>query len=493
MTADTTGQGAMMPGLPPNRGPESTQKRKAPDGPDNARKVSRRVSRACDQCKLRKARCSGTNPCASCSRKHEPCTWNARYSRGARKTPPRADLPPSRITEARRTPVPDTPSLARQVPSRTSPEIGGAEIRGQYYDLHSGLSFIHRAWRRLSARDHDLVEESADDLSHQIDQSVVSAGDFPLESSASSAWSLPSRAAADDLVEFYFDHCVVTYQLLHRPSVERWKRNLWDDQDGTTLPKLSSNAQSAAVIMIFGIATFRQERVRCVKAGHPDHSLTASDAYFAWSRHLTDTEKGLPRLESAQARLLQVLYLLQTSRMNQAWYCLGNALQIILALGLHRKSNSAIQTRSLSDIKDSVLEQCRKKVFWVAYTLDRYVCVVLGRPTHFHDNDIDQELPARLDDHEIQPDGPMEQAVGDCQMEGLIAHARYVKFASLVSLASTESADLLVSLATSLRRFILSVQFRPTKKSRQQIVTQKISNSGGSICLLILALSSPPA
>lgn len=39
---------------------------------------------------------------------------------------------------------------------------------------------------------------------------------------------------------------------------------------------------------------------------------------------------------------------------------------------------------------------CRKRVFWSAYTLDRYLSVILGRPRIFRDEDIDQSLPERF-------------------------------------------------------------------------------------------------
>ena len=112
--------------------------------------------------------------------------------------------------------------------------------------------------------------------------------------------------------------------------------------------------------------------------------------------------------------------------MNQAWYVFGNALQIISALGLHRKPHSVWDegTRTPGG-RDYISLQCRKRTFWMAYTLDKYLCVVLGRPTHYHDNDIDQDLPDCVNDDEMQLHGPTATAgMEDCLIDGLIAHSK---------------------------------------------------------------------
>jgi hypothetical protein len=77
--------------------PESTMVRKRPheasaghalaDAADGKKKMNK-VTRACDVCKSRKARCSGTQPCESCVNKSLPCSFNASYSRGRAPTPP---------------------------------------------------------------------------------------------------------------------------------------------------------------------------------------------------------------------------------------------------------------------------------------------------------------------------------------------------------------------------------------------------------------------
>jgi len=54
----------------------------------SGRRKAQKVSRACDLCKAKKARCTGTRPCENCVRKGLDCVYDARYSRGRPPTPP---------------------------------------------------------------------------------------------------------------------------------------------------------------------------------------------------------------------------------------------------------------------------------------------------------------------------------------------------------------------------------------------------------------------
>lgn len=120
---------------------------------------------------------------------------------------------------------------------------------------------------------------------------------------------------------------------------------------------------------------------------------------------MSSMEPGPPRLETVQARLGQCLYLLSSSRANECWYAFGTALQLVTALGLHRKLPS-----KMSKIGNSYLEQeLRKRVFWSAYTLDKYLSVMFGRPRLLHDEDIDQVLPDEMNDEDMLEEDPAKR------------------------------------------------------------------------------------
>ncbi|TLD09532.1 hypothetical protein PspLS_11861 [Pyricularia sp. CBS 133598] len=515
--------------------------------PSNPRRAPK-ASRACDTCKAKKARCSGTMPCARCAERGLACLYDARYSRGRPPTPlpgPSPTPPPAHT--ALRTPLqtntqpiprtdgfgsiparsaatpspstgrevvaahgidrmptqpepvvaidtsqnPDTsgipaqhsgaldPTASESVTRRGSPELYPAEIGGQYVEQTSGLAFLHRAHVRMITKsgttDRDgaalgstMGGPSAEGLhtsygvqAGSSSQLLITAGDKPILSSSSlqvsttagrndgdggSNMLLPQGATS--LVAFYFDKCVVTYRILHRQSVEGWLKVMEQETQersdilqhtlpsGATLLPGVGGAKAAIVLTVLAIAI--QKRARMSLHGTPgrDGSRDEDEVLcdFSMAQGLVQTETGLPKLESAQARLLQVLYLLQTSRVNQAWYLLGTVSQLVSAMGLHRKPsrNSRPATQRLRT--DYIQQQCGRRTFWVLYTIDVYLSVVLGRPRYLHDDNIDQEYPDTVADEEMTPEGERNSGRAsmdeddiegdDSPMEAVVQHAK---------------------------------------------------------------------
>lgn len=135
---------------------------------------------------------------------------------------------------------------------------------------------------------------------------------------------------------------------------------------------------------------------------------------------MSSLESGPPRLETIQARLGQCLYLLSTSRANECWYLFGTALQVVTALGLHRKWPSKLAKSG------SYLElELRKRIFWSAYTLDKYLSVMFGRPRLLHDEDLDQELPDEMNDDDLLEEDPAKRiGSADSMMIASVLHYR---------------------------------------------------------------------
>ena len=223
------------------------------DGPAVRQKT--KVTRACDLCKAKKSKCSGEQPCASCDRRGLNCQYEATYSRGKPPFPRRLDRASNELSDGplgamqyrspngsdgagqnlesnglnmslpalvprlvesteiiQGAPSPASISLenAPEVPSRASP---GLEVAGQYSDPTSGLSFLHRAWRRISKDENSQVMTgqlgSSDD-----DQLLTCAGDKPFQKPNKVYMPSPNQGRA--LLELYFDVCIATYRILHR-------------------------------------------------------------------------------------------------------------------------------------------------------------------------------------------------------------------------------------------------------------------------------------
>ncbi|PTB75420.1 hypothetical protein M440DRAFT_1335910 [Trichoderma longibrachiatum ATCC 18648] len=429
------------------------------DSPEAIPRKKGKVSRACDFCKFRKAKCSGDQPCAKCISRGRVCLYEARYTRGMPPTPPpssgvsqrqsvggsgtspteasaTAFIPSSGRTSADDITL-DGPAQqpgGRVAPSRGSPELGMAEIQGQVFDPTSSLAFLHRASRRLSAA-HEDSPGIDDSRSLAENQQMFMAGDKPLSSDGAGLEQqpiLPDPEDARALLALYFDVCIATYRILHRPSTESWLSTMESNlRDGVAVWQRIGHARAAIIYAVLAIAKFHQGKS---KGGSTQdcRALRLSDHLFHFSMRLADQETGYPRLESAQVRIVQVLYMLTTSRFNQSWYVFGNALQLISALGLQRRADWRRRHKSAANY---IEKQCSLRTFWTAYVLDNYLGVVFGRPRHFHDDNIDQDLPDRINDEDMAADGP----VGDpddrrgCHTDALVFHARIARIIGAIS------------------------------------------------------------
>jgi hypothetical protein len=305
-------------------------------------------------------------------------------------------------------------------PSRASPELAMAEIEGQVYDPTSGLTFLHRAWRRLSTRNTNAGAEEASKLA--CNQPLFTAGDKPLpgvESRGTPGLQFPDPVEARHLLTLYFDVCIATYRFLYRSLVEDWLVEVeCNIHQGRPLGQGIGHAKAAIVLVALAIAVAHRE-----KSKGETGALWLSDYLFGQAVELTDAETGYPQLESAQARLIQVLYLLTTSRFNRAWFLFGTTLQIVVALGLHRRVNHK-RHRATVYSADSVQKQCGLRTFWTVYILDNYLGLVFGRPRHLHDDDINQDLPDRVGDEDMALEGDEPES---CHVDALIHHAKIAR------------------------------------------------------------------
>ncbi|KAI3574964.1 fungal-specific transcription factor domain-containing protein [Fusarium oxysporum f. sp. albedinis] len=409
--------------------PVNRSKRVLPLSPDttreseNRRKASK-VSRACDHCKLKKLKCSGTLPCEGCVKRRLDCQYDSLYRRGRPPTPP--TVGPQRGSMSSAPPDANPEQTSSRSTSQGDSGLETAEIEGQFFDPTSNLTFVHRAWKRLAQQTQQTESRSGVLTGAENLQPLMSAGDKPFTTRGDSSLMFVSQPEAFELFNYYFENCVVTYRVLNRQYCQAWLEAVINNvHNGQPLDTGIGHAKAAIVVNILAIASFRQHRIseQASLPGGMSIMSQQSEQYFLQASELTVQETGLPRLESAQARVLQVLYLLQTSRMNQAWYVFGNTVPIVTALGLHRKSTQ--YRNGGRQPTDYIISECRKRTFWVLYTIDKYLAVVFGRPRFYHDNDVDQEFPDRVNDEDMTPQGPspLEPAM-DCHVDSLLFHAR---------------------------------------------------------------------
>lgn len=429
---------------------------------DENRRKDPKVSRACDTCKRKKIRCDGIIPCNNCARRRLSCAYNVKYGRGRPPTPPSltslttiitgnedqdrpASNPSREPSDGRQSGAVAHEDLASQAYSCASPET---EVDGQYSDPTSGLHFLHRAWKKLLIQKDESASYDFNDT--ERNQLFTSAGDLPFQGDDHAPGSfIPDASTARQLQRFYFDTCVVTYRMFHRGTVEGWMEVFLKEQQSrrpVALAQSLGSPRTAILLTIMAIATLRLEQVNGSTSSDGDLAvLKRSDPLLCAAMKLTDVETGFPRLESAQARLIQVLYLLQTSRMNKAWYTLGSVFHITLSLGMHRRRDHKRDFPFMSRRQNYITSECSKRTFWAAYVIDRYLSIVLGRPRLYQDEDVDQEFPDQVNDEDVTLQGPsMANDPVDYYIDGLISHAKYALYTHILPI--TASPTLLIQL-----------------------------------------------
>jgi hypothetical protein len=311
--------------------------------------------------------------------------------------------------------------------SRNSPEADSTDVHGQYVDPTSGFAFLQRARKRFAPQDeNEAADATAETQGHQP---VFAAGDKPLLGVNTTA-VLPLGDDSVSLLDLYFDVCVATYSIVHRPTVDGWLGMLEHNRKENREPTAGlEKAKVAVLFCLFAIATFHRQKSRGFS--EDGGSLLQSDCLFRQAVELTNAETGFARLESIQARILQVFYLLMTCRVTRAWYTFGICLQMVAALGMHRR---ALKRRGPGKGPDYIHSQCRKRTFWTVYILDRVLGIVFGRPPHFNDEDIDQDLPDRVNDEDMDFDRPKSgSARDDCHTDAFIFNARLAKLIGDIS------------------------------------------------------------
>ncbi|KAF2676811.1 hypothetical protein K458DRAFT_178271 [Lentithecium fluviatile CBS 122367] len=415
-----------------------------------------RVSRACDRCKKKKTRCTGRCPCTLCLKVGLSCEFTASYTRGrlpsvpvdeaviTPNTHPRITLPgistiseaspvsstspsfhlPRPVATPRMEPPPPSNNIfaredhltvpngsgTRSPPSRTSPEPLQTDQQGHYLGSASAVSFLLRIQKRLHQHQNNSV-------SH--DSSIFTFGDAALPESDPSFFVLPPKADAQRLVERYFDFAAPTHRFLHRPTIEKLLDEFYETQ-GELRNKEEAPAKMAVLLIVFA------QGQAYMPEGNPDHEKSAR--YYFASEHQLSKERGAVRLASVQARLGQCFYLLTQSRINHCWSLFGTMAHLAFAIGLNR--GRRCDTSATVDYIDL---ESRRRLFWVAYTLDKYLAAALGRPRTFKDEDIDQELPAVVNDSDLHSNRIETSTSSPYGVALMMAPVEHIKLSQILS------------------------------------------------------------
>jgi hypothetical protein len=170
--------------------------------------------------------------------------------------------------------------------------------------------------------------------------------------------TLPEEVTRVQLVDVFFELTEFSCPILYRPSFMAQLATLdrFDEQKG---------AFFAHIEFAISLLTLQKHNTTGVPT-------TLCERHFATALNSLE-QVGLPAdVEGVQALLLVALYSYLYPRSFNPWKTIGMAVRLAASLGLH--------TEPVSEGLDALALDTRRRVFWVAYSMDRTVGAFLRRP-----------------------------------------------------------------------------------------------------------------
>ncbi|KAI5853454.1 fungal-specific transcription factor domain-containing protein [Tricharina praecox] len=427
----------------------------------------RRVTRACDECRRKKIKCDGKQPCTHCTVYSYECTYDQPSNRRRNPAPVYLEGLENQVQRLKQLLKifaphldPDNQELdISKVPTGSqAPAAKPQDSKGIFPGVNSvGLSAAAAAAVDRDSRLDSMVEATGRldiDEGHKVEFHGHSSGmtylnqlnsqfggilgevrlnatTWPMpkppkllaqDSPHSSSYSppenisdvtlLPPKETAASLVETCLDKACVLMRFIHRPSFVSMMHRLYskrpedyDDDENTFLPLFY------LVLAVGCLFVVDDDAAEGCEVG-------AGDAlkYFNAGRRMIEMT-DIRDIYSIQAVLLMAIYLQSSTRMSTCYSYVGIALCAAVKMGMHR----AVPDARFNPIEREV----RKRIFWTCWKMDTYVGAILGLPKGIAPEDIDQEMPAEVDDENITQDGIAPMKDGETStMAAANAHIR---------------------------------------------------------------------
>ncbi|KAH8651504.1 fungal-specific transcription factor domain-containing protein [Tricladium varicosporioides] len=421
-----------------------------------------RVGRACDECRSRKIKCDGKQPCLHCTiLNYDDCTYDRPRKRSKRLSQreiqelelklqraknilkaisPDLDLDnPNLEAEAlsifKPSPthgpllanmnsevsqiIPQDPQhtdIQKTVPLETVFGVAGQldldkQGNWSYHGHGSSSAFLRRIGERFS----NISDTGAGNNVVLKLQSITSLEETPKNPEdqlfEQDPIILPPKDVALDLISSALDEACALLKFVHEPSFYSMVYRLYEIdpekysyEENKFLPLLYA---SLAVGYLFSSS----ERVHFGNA----HAISQSEKYFIASRQMISITECRD-IWSLQAILFLIIFLQSSAKMATCHSYISAAMASSLQMGLHR-----FEPETFNPIE----RETRKRIFWTIRTMETYIIAILGLPRTVSDDDIDQEMPLEIDDQYITKDGILAMPDGQIsRMAGFNAHTK---------------------------------------------------------------------
>ncbi|TAQ86487.1 hypothetical protein B7494_g5184 [Chlorociboria aeruginascens] len=418
----------------------------------------RRVTRACDECRRKKIKCDGKQPCTHCTVYSYDCTYDQPSNRRRNPAPQYIEALESRLQRAesllqtilpnidlndpnidatilQRGQVANTNLSQALAASRARPEQADtsdisekdAQLRsmiestGQldldeqgHWDFHGGSSgtvFVQRMRQQFKGLLSDgpvLPRLPRPPASLIVHDSPRSATESPFDSGLPNTMDLPSRETALVFCQNSLDCACALLRFIHKPSFYEMFDRIYD-----LPPENFGNEENQFLPLLYCAlalgCVFHTNIDQDPKEPSDTNYKTGIDQgvkYFRVARQLMDITECRD-ITSLQAVLFMILFLQASAHLSTCYSYIGIALRSALRMGLHR---------NISGKFTPIERETRRRAFWIVRKMDTYVSALLGFPQMLDPEDIDQELPIEVDDEYITKDAILTMPPGSTSL-----------------------------------------------------------------------------
>ncbi|RMZ84408.1 hypothetical protein DV738_g652, partial [Chaetothyriales sp. CBS 135597] len=350
----------------------------------------RRVTRACDECRRKKIKCDGKQPCTHCTVYSYDCTYDQPSNRRRNPAPQYIEALEQRLHKAEALLRRLAPDLDIDDPNLDAPG-------GGYWDFHghsSGFAFMRKFRAQFGEQ---YLPFPANLRSRNMNNMLESPMSIHSDVNGSSTVDLPWKEVAIELCRNALDDCCALMRPVHRPTFFRRLHSIYE-----TEPEQYSSQQLKFLPVLYVVmglgCLFSTPNSKASLLDHRGYKEAMEQGYQYFNAgkqmlNITDCRDLL----TIQCVFFMILFLQSSAKLATCYSYIGVGLRACCRLGLHR---------DLPNNKFNPVEsEERKRIFWLIRKIDTYVGAILGLPQMLSDEDIDQKLPEEVDDNYITEEG----------------------------------------------------------------------------------------
>ncbi|KAF4959056.1 hypothetical protein FGADI_1934 [Fusarium gaditjirri] len=208
--------------------------------------------------------------------------------------------------------------------------------------------------------------------------------------SSSTRIALPSQETANSLIDTFFSQYQVQYPILDQQEFSKAVAEFYgrqNDRDG------QNRTASGEVWTRFMLNMVLAISLMFMSSDH-NESTTLSKGFTANAMADISLIMQTKNIKSVQCLLLLLLLSILDSSSAPVWYISGLCMRMCIDLGYHSETTIAIASTGNDAEVDRISEaDTKRRLFWVTYSFDRTLNILLGRPFTFDDFTVDIHLP----------------------------------------------------------------------------------------------------